>query len=222
MVTPTVFELKFDTDQPLAFRAGQFVSIVIPGAGPKGRDLRRAYSIASPPELRPLELCIKLVDGGPGTQYLYHLRPGEIFRAFAPYGDFTYKHRHGQHICFIATGTGVAPFRAIVYSDEYRANPAESAHCFFGVRSETEILYQDLFEKHPDIKWVPAISQPGGNWSGFKGRVTDYMKTLDKDFPWSKTEFYLCGNGAMITEVKAQLLEKGVAKESVHQEVYYR
>src|SRR3954452_25092690 len=103
MLTPTVFETTFETDKPLQFAAGQFASIVIPGAGPKGRDLRRAYSIASAPEGRPIELCVKIVEEGPGTQYLYRLREGDAFRAIAPYGDFVYEPHSGRHACFIAT-----------------------------------------------------------------------------------------------------------------------
>src|SRR3954468_16097009 len=109
MLTPTVFELTFDTNEPVEFQAGQFISIVIPGAGPKGRDLRRAYSIASAPEVRPVELCVKLVEDGPGTNYLYKLKEGDSFRGFAPYGDFTYEPKPGRHAMFIATGTGLAP-----------------------------------------------------------------------------------------------------------------
>src|SRR4051812_27482692 len=84
MLTPTVFETTFETETPLHFVAGQFVSVIIPGAGPKGRDLRRAYSVASPPQVGPIELCIKLVEEGPGTNYLSSLRTGGSFRIMAP------------------------------------------------------------------------------------------------------------------------------------------
>lgn len=57
---------------------------------------------------------------------------------------------------------------------------------------------------------------------GFKGRVTAYLRTLGSDYPWTKTQYFLCGNGAMIDEVKRLLAERGVAKESIHQEVYYK
>jgi NAD(P)H-flavin reductase len=222
MLTPTVFEIKFDTNQPLQFTAGQFISVIIPGAGPKGRDLRRAYSIASSPEAHPLELCVKLVDGGPGTQYLYRLREGDTFRGVAPYGDFVYEPKAGRHICFIATGTGIAPFRSIFLSEQYRKNPPASAHFFFGVRSEDELLYDDAFMNVPGLRFVQAVSQPTPAWKGFKGRVTDYIRNIGVDFPWQDTEYYLCGHGGMINEVKAFLSDKGVDKDSIHQEVYYK
>lgn len=222
MLTPTVFELCFETGQPIPFKAGQFISVVIPGAGPKGRDLRRAYSIASSPEIHPVELCVKIVEEGPGTTYLANLKAGDQFRGYAPYGDFVYEPMAGHHACFIATGTGIAPFRAMVLSEHYKAAPPVSATCLLGVRTESELLYLDELQKVAGLKWVPIVSQPEGKWTGFKGRVTDYLRRCGPDFPWLETQYYLCGNGSMITEVKTILADHGVAKESIHQEIYYK
>jgi ferredoxin-NADP reductase len=224
MLTPTVFEITFepeDGSQPFAFEAGQFVSVVIPGAGPKGRDLRRAYSIASAPQVRPIELCVKLVEEGPGTNYLYQLQPGDTFRGYAPYGDFTFEPKPGRRACFIATGTGIAPFRSMVFSEAYLAAPPASTYCLLGVSSEAELLYVSDFELGSHLQWVPTVSRPVGGWTGFRGRVTDWLRA-QQDFPWVETEYYLCGSGAMIDEVKQILAERGVAKECVHQEVYYK
>ncbi len=222
MMTPTVFEVTFDTEKPLSFVAGQFVSIVVPGAGPKGRDLRRAYSIASAPEIRPVELCIKIVEEGPGTQYLYRLRPGDAVKLWAPYGDFVYKPKPNRNICFVATGTGIAPFRAMLMSDAFKADPPKSTFCYFGVRSEEELVYLNFLDNYPDMRFVAAVSQASPSWTGYRGRVTHYLKTECKDLPWLETEYYLCGHGGMIAEVKAMLLEKGVAKDAIHQEIYYK
>ena len=221
MITPTVFELCFDTNQPLEFKAGQFISVVVPGAGPNGRDLRRAYSIASHPEKRPIELCVKLVEGGPGTNYLYKCLPGTTFKGFAPYGDFVYKPRPGRVPCFISTGTGIAPFRAMILSEAYQKAPPAKAYSIFGVREESEVLYQAELTGRPGLEQVTALSRPGADWKGFKGRVTDYMRSLGTEFPWLETDYYLCGNGEMITEIKALLTEKGVTKDAIHQEKYY-
>jgi CDP-4-dehydro-6-deoxyglucose reductase len=230
MVTPTVFELAFEPGEPVNpahhgekfhFQAGQFISIVIPGAGPKGRDLRRAYSIASCPEVRPVELCVKLVEEGPGTNYLYHLKPGETFKGYAPYGDFVYEPKHDRHICFVSTGTGVAPFRSMLESKHYNENKAKTVLCLLGVRTEDELLYHEHFVNHREVKWVPAVSKPTDKWKGFKGRVTDYLRSLDNHFPWTDCEFYLCGNGEMIKEVKALLAERKVEPAAIHMEKYY-
>ena len=222
MLTPTVFELAFETNNPITFLAGQFASIVIPGAGPKGRDLRRAYSIASSPEVRPIELCVKIFEDGPGTQYLNRLRPGDTFRAFAPYGDFVFRPKEGRNACFISTGTGIAPFRSMILSDYFQQNQPPRIYSMLGVRTEDELLYQELIPQFPDIQFINALSKAPDSWGGFKGRVTDYIRSLSPDFPWLETEYYLCGHGSMISEVKNFLWEKGITRESIHQEIYYK
>lgn len=221
MLTPTVFESTFETDKDLQFKAGQFISIVIPGAGPKGRDLRRAYSIASAPHVRPIELCVKIVEDGPGTQYLYRLRPGDTFRGVAPYGDFVYEPKANTRVLFIATGTGIAPFRSMVMSEEYRAKPPIEAQCLLGVRTESELLYQDAFNQTQGLQLINAVTQPSSAFQGYQGRVTDFLRSLPTHYPWTQTEYYLCGNGNMISEVKSILAEKGVLRDSIHQEKYY-
>src|SRR4051812_3915293 len=164
MLTPTVFETTFepkaaDGDILPDFRPGQFISIIVPGAGPKGRDLRHAYSIASEPKTRPIELCIKLVEGGPGTNYLYTLRPGDTFRGVAPYGDFVYKTPSSRHSCFISTGTGIAPFRSMVLSETFRKNPPLSATLMLGVRDEAELMYMEELGSLKGVRWVPCVSR---------------------------------------------------------------
>ena len=227
MITPTVFLLKFKPAEPISFSAGQFLSMVVPGAGPGGKDLRRAYSIASPPERDYIELCIKIVENGPGTTYLKNLKAGDQVRCFAPYGSFVYKPKENNsnhHVCFIATGTGISPFRSMLFSKVFQNSPPKSSYCLFGVSNENEVLFEKEFSQAPHLtKWVAAVSRPSTAWSGFKGRVTHYIRSLDAHFPWKNVDFYLCGNGAMIDEIKKILMEeKGVDKTQIHQEIYYK
>ncbi len=225
-LTPTVFELVFTGSEPLEFRAGQFISVIVPGAGPNGRDLRRAYSIASRPEEPNIELCIKLVEGGPGTNYLNGLKPGDSFRGLAPYGDFVYKPKPGRDVCWISTGTGIAPFRSMMDSKLFQEQRPSKTICFFGVRTVDEMLYAEEFrEKLGASNFISYISQakpdeklpPGLN----RGRITDGLRALGDAFPWTTTDFYMCGNGAMITEVTQILQERGVQKDAIHKEKYY-
>lgn len=223
MLTPSVFELSFKTENPIQFIAGQFISIIVPGAGPGGRDLRRAYSFASEPEKIPIiQLCIKIIEGGPGTTYLSKLRPGDSFYGIAPYGNFIYKARESKGSCFIATGTGIAPFRSIIQSKLYRSASQQKTVCLFGTRTQEDLFYTRFFENDPKVEFVTALSQPCAGWRGFKGRVTDYLRGLDSTWKWLEMDYYLCGHGEMIHEVKSILNSKGVSKDSIYQEVYYK
>jgi CDP-4-dehydro-6-deoxyglucose reductase len=221
-LTHDVIELYFESNPPFHFEPGQFISIFVPGAGPGGRDLRRAYSIASAPEKGMFELCVKLVEGGPGTQYLHSLKIGDSLKGMAPYGDFTYKTKHGKHVMFIATGTGIAPFRSMLLSKIFAENPPETATLLFGARKPHDLIYAEEMKSILIDRFVVTLSQPTEQWVGFKGRVTDWLRANESNIHWSETEFYLCGNGAMIDEVKQILHAHLVEKPMIHQEVYYK
>jgi len=227
-LTSDVIEFVFQSEPEFPFKPGQFISIVVPGCGPGGRDLRRAYSIASAPELTAdgrsvFELCVKLVEGGPGTTYLNELGIGESMTGMAPFGDFVYKPKSGKHAIFVATGTGIAPFRSMVLSKVYTENKPASARLLFGARAECDLLYtEELVKLLGPGSFIQALSRPAADWCGFKGRVTDWLRQNEGLIDWANTDFYLCGNGAMIDEVKQILAGKGVQKDSIHQEVYYK
>ena len=221
-LTPTVFELVFQAEPAFSFQAGQFISVVVPGAGPGGRNLRRAYSIASAPENPDVELCIKLVEGGPGTTYLNSLNVGDHFTGFAPSGFFTYKTPSERSVFFISTGTGIAPFRSMILSEAYRAAPPKNATLILGVTYAKELLYDSEMSAIPDLTWVKTLSRDTEPpESCLKGRLTQYFFGLDGSLNWQDADYYLCGNGAMIQEVTTFLTEKGVPKNQIHKEKYY-
>jgi ferredoxin-NADP reductase len=223
-VTHDVFELVLERPQGFSFRGGQYISIVVPGAGPGGRNLRRAYSIASPPESTQIELCIKTVPGGPGTTYLGSLRAGQALEAQGPFGSFYLEHDLALPSLFIGTGTGLAPLRSMVLSSDWKSSAPLAF--LLGVRSQRDIIYPELFSGahgtpffgHPHVKI--ALSRPEPGWDGFSGRVTHYVRKMEWD--WKNTHAYLCGSGDMLAEIKSFLLEeKGVSKEQIHTEKYY-
>ncbi|HTL12239.1 MAG TPA: hypothetical protein VL588_07115, partial [Bdellovibrionota bacterium] len=136
--------------------------------------------------------------------------------------DFLYHPpKDGRQVVFICTGTGIAPFRAMLLSDYFQEHAPEKAMIVYGARTDDEVLYQELFEAN-GVKVVNAISQPSPGWKGFKGRVTDYLRSLPTDWAWHSSDYYICGNGGMIAEVKRILTDgHGVASRHVHQEAYF-
>jgi ferredoxin-NADP reductase len=221
-LTSDVIELHFEPKTAFGFEPGQYISIVIPGRGPGGRDLRRAYSIASAPENPIIELCIKVVDG-PGTQYLNSLNVGDVIKGTAPFGDFVWETKPHRNAIMIATGTGIAPFRSMLLSEAYKSAPPLSCRLLFGARDTSDLLYTDeMHQLLTPSHFIQALSRPKGEWHHFKGRVTDWIRQCDNEVDFATTDFYLCGNGAMITEITTLLTEKGLGKESVFKEAYYK
>lgn len=223
-LTPTVVGIRFESSRRIRYEAGQFLSVAVPHPDGRSKPIRRAYSFAVPPEVAKEtghQLCIKVYEDGLGSNYMASLRPGNEFKAFAPYGDLIYEPRRGRGVCFISTGTGIAPFRAMLLSDRFREEPPVRVHCIFGARTADEIIYPGLFESM-GVETVCCVSRPEGDFRGFKGRVTDYLRSLPLDWPWQATEFYICGNGEMIADVRNVLRQgRNVPAEAIHQEVYF-
>jgi ferredoxin-NADP reductase len=121
------------------FKAGQFVQMFIP-TGDKIR--RTSYSIASPPhESAFFELCVTLVREGTSSPYLHALKEGDHIQAMGPLGVFTLPDPLPRDPVFIATGSGIAPFRSMIF-DLIQKNSPHTIYLIFGNRYEHEGMGQ--------------------------------------------------------------------------------
>lgn len=219
-LTHDVIELQLELQNDLQFIAGQYVSIKV--MDKPESPCFRAYSIASSPTLLPrLDLCLKVVEGGRATNWLNSLTEGNDLEFLGPIGHFVYKGEKERAI-FIATGTGLAPFRGII-EDELAKGNKRQIHLVFGVRHIKDIFYKELFEelaaKHPNFTFDLTLSRPeDDSWSGNQGRVTNLLEKLEID-P-ENTEAYICGLKDMIESVTSVLHSKGLPETQIHFEKY--
>ena len=95
------------------FVAGQWLSFKT--NKPDGEEITRAYSIASPPgEDNRLALCLNRVQDGFMSNFLCDMQEGEEISCQGPFGDFILRPPLRDTV-FIATGTGMAPFRSMLH-----------------------------------------------------------------------------------------------------------
>ncbi len=223
-LTHDVRELRLRVESPadFTFKAGQFVSFDV--LNPKtGRPVTRAYSIASPPSHIPtLTLLFNRVADGPGSTYLFGLKEGDHTQFKGPAGSFYLKDDPGRDLLFIATGTGIAPLRSMIYARlEQSRGDARPVTLYWGLRSQRDLYYQDeltdLATRHPRFSFVTTLSRPEEGWNGETGRVTKLVQ--DRLGPVDHLSVYLCGNGSMIKEVTALVGGKGLCP--IHKEKWY-
>lgn len=213
------FELKLDAGREIRFVAGQFVSVVLPK---EGKVIRRAYSIASPPEARDrLNLIIKLVQGGVVTNWFWSLKPGDRFKVHGPFGKFTLPEKIDFEPLFVATGTGIAPFRSMVRSLLVGGFKRKMS-LLFGARFDTMIPYHEEFlglaRANPNFTYLPTVSRPSPGWKGATGYVqTQVGKLLSNP---SAVRVYICGLNEMIQPVQEVCLKAGMPKAHVSYEKY--
>ena len=108
-LTPDVHHFEFEVPgiEQFAFTPGQFISVV---DHDNGKETMRAYSIASPRSGNRFALCLNRVPDGIEAPWLFDLKRGDEVDVREPLGCFTLRHP-GRRAVFVATGTGIAPFR---------------------------------------------------------------------------------------------------------------
>src|SRR3989338_616274 len=212
-LTPTVKNLHLSVPNDFNFTAGQFVSLVLPA---KEKEIRRSYSIASPPGLNHIELCVKKVDGGPGSTFLHNQKRGKKINVLGPAGKFVIGEKKDKDIVFISTGAGVAPFRSMI-NELLNSGHKNKIYLLTGFRYENEILYEKEFkqlaEKHKNFIYKTTITRPGEGYSGNVGRVQELIISSVEE---TDKRFFLCGLNAMIQDVKDFLFSIGVAEENIY------
>jgi CDP-4-dehydro-6-deoxyglucose reductase len=222
-IAPGTRHFEFEAiDWEAAFVPGQFLSVT----ATIGEDeITRAYSIASPPGGKRFAFCANLVEDGRLSPFLFHLKQGDEIGFKGPYGAFILR-RPVSDTIFVATGTGIAPFRSILLSQPGEF-PDRKFTLIFGVRHERGLLYHDewraLEKRLPNFDYRPTLTRPPESWAGRTGRVQRYvMEALGEHSPGEHrdVDVYICGLREMVDDVRAKLKENGLDRKRIIYEKY--
>jgi len=215
------FEFELPGTTELHFTPGQFISVV---ERVNGKEITRAYSIASPRGSNRFELCLNHVPGGLVSTYLFDLKPGDEVDLHEPLGYFTLRHPERRAV-FVATGTGIAPFRSMLLDHMPKTQPHITL--LFGVRYDHSLLYREEFERlereHPTFKFMPTVTRPSEQWRGLTGRVQAHLdEALAIRTPEERAnvDVYICGLKEMVDDVRRELKQRGFDRKQIIYEKY--
>ncbi len=161
-----------------------------------------------------IRLCIKLYPGSRTAAALFSLTIGATIDISPPKGTFLLR-TPDQPKLFVATGTGIAPLYALM-----EAAPEADKTLLFGVHSEADLIYLDSLSSLPKTRIIPVLSRSSSAWQGLKGRVTSHITQFTTPINGQKKEVYICGNPAMIQDVKSVLKTSGYPDPLVSWESY--
>lgn len=121
-------------------RPGQYCHLRLPG----GEDA--FFALASTPEERSLTFLIKAAVG-PGAQ-LVALTEGDPVELSPPTGPgFNVEAAEGRDLIFVATGTGIAPIRAVVETVLGRRHDFGDLVLYYGVRNAGYVAFEDALSR---------------------------------------------------------------------------
>jgi ferredoxin-NADP reductase/ferredoxin len=211
-----VLQLVSDRQNGVAFEfePGQFVELEIPELG-----LKRAYSIANTPNWDGrLEFLIRLQPNGQFSGYLQQsAQLGQRLQIEGPSGTFGVQGQSLNPRCFVAGGTGLAPFLSILHRMA-EWDEDHPTHLFLGVNNEQEIFCQQeltaLAQAIPQLQVEICVWKPSESWPGFRGTPAEALRAyLAKAV--SLPDVFLCGPPLLVEAATQVAIEAGVNPERI-------
>ncbi len=193
---------------------GQYIDVI----GAEG--LRRSYSIANAPRAdKQIELHIREVPDGVMSHYWFQrAKVNDLLRLHGPLGTFFLRDQAGKDLVLLATGTGIAPVKAILEGLVRLADEVQprSITIYWGGRHRDDLYWQA--PDFPRLRFVPVLSRADDAWHGARGHVQNVLLGDKPDLP--STLVYACGSDAMIHSAQSQLRAAGLPERQFHSDAF--
>lgn len=206
--------LRLPPTAALRALAGQYLNIV----GPDGA--RRSYSMANAPQPGALlEFFIRRVPDGALSDYWFgRAAPGDLLRIDGPRGSFYMRPSAGRHVVMLATGTGIAPLKAML--EQLSVTPGQvpaTLRLLWGGRTPADLFWAPDFPALP-LQFTPVLSRADACWAGARGHVQQVL--LASAGKLAHTDVYACGSPAMIFSARQALVAAGLPARQFHADAF--
>lgn len=198
-----------------------------------GKEVRRSYSLCSSPLIKePLRVAIKRVKDGAGSNYINdNLKKGDVLEVMTPMGNFhtELKSTNKKHYVLFAGGSGITPMMSIIKTTLI-AEPQSKLTLFYGNFNEDSTIFKkqldEIVASNPGrltlhyILEKPSNSSHPADLMGMltKDKVKEIIsKYLEKN---PVIEYFVCGPGPMMDNVKEVLENNNVNKNFIHIEYF--
>jgi CDP-4-dehydro-6-deoxyglucose reductase len=210
----THLTLEIPDIEALDYLPGQYMNVIMPDG------TTRSFSMASKPQANRIDCHIRRIEGGSFTsEVVMRLRPDDPLEVEVPLGSFHLRLQDYRRLLMVATGTGLAPIKAMLESlmDNSECPPVS---LYWGSRS-TDDLYlhkqiQTWAERLCDFNYVPVLSRADSAWAGRRGYVQDAVTADLSDL--AEYAIYLCGSPEMIASAKEAFFGRGASIDHVYSE----
>ncbi len=212
--TPTIKTFSIRPAEPIAFEAGQFVELTVPGVGEAPFTPSSSPSIADRME-------ITIVRVGRVTEALHELEPGASVGLRGPLGrPYPLDSFRGRDVVVVGGGCGVGPLRSLLFS--LIEHPERYGRILFryGARTPEDLVYREACARswgHEDVVDVlVTVDEGDGRWQGHVGMVTEILDEKCFGSDPSQRIAVMCGPPTMMHFATGKLLQEGYAAENVY------
>jgi benzoate/toluate 1,2-dioxygenase reductase component len=198
------------------FLPGQYVNVAVPG-----EMVTRPYSFTSAPGADMATFLIRNVPGGKMSAYLEaSAKTGDRLILNGPFGSF-YLRTPRRPILFLAGGTGIGPFLAMLEHLAARGGNDQPARLLYGVRDEADLVEVERIEalaaRIAKFTYSSCCSNPRSKHP-LTGHVTDHFGA--DALNGGNADVYVCGPPDMVESGRQHLAGLGLSRANVHFEKF--
>ncbi len=220
------FEIPAQQQPEYQFKQGQYITLKLMI---NGEELRRSYSICAAPHEKELRVAIKEVSGGKMSTFINReLKVGSQIDVMTPMGTFhsILSGSHKKNYVLFAGGSGITPMMSIIKSILY---VEKSSHItlIYANKNEASTIFKtqldQLAASHAALKLVYVYEQAATETPALQTGMISKDKSLAllENFGGvNADEYFICGPGPMMENVKESLEALKINKEKIHIEYF--
>lgn len=193
-------------------RPGQYCHLRVPGG------VSAFYALLSTPAERELAFLVKAA-GFPGSE-LAALGPGDAVEVSPPEGPgFDVDAARGRDVVFVATGTGIAPVRAVIEDVLRRREAFGTLTLYYGVRDVSFIALAEDLERWREagVEVRITFSREGSTEEGPRGYVQELILADRPDL--GNAALFAAGQAALLEDLAASVTDLGGTRDWILQNI---
>lgn len=220
------FEIPPQQQPEYQFKQGQYITLKL---NINGEEIRRSYSICAAPYEKELRVAIKEVKDGKASTFINReLKVGAQMEVMTPMGTFhsVLSGSHKKKYVLFAGGSGITPMMSIIKSILY-VEKESSITLIYANKNESSTIFKSELDKlattHAALKVVYVFETPQNSISDIQTGICTENKVLAllENFGGvNADEYFICGPGPMMDNVKNTLEKLKIAKEKTHIEYF--
>jgi NAD(P)H-flavin reductase len=212
--TPTIKTFTIRPEEPIAFEAGQFVELYVPGVG------EAPFTPSSSPRVTErMEITIMRV--GRVTDALHEMERGAVVGVRGPLGRaYPIEEFHDREILIAGGGCGVGPLRAFLLALIDEPDAFGRIIVRYGARSPEDVVFRDAaaggWGQGDALDVMLTVDAADPTWDGHVGVLPDILTEEHLDCDPDDGVAVMCGPPIMMRYTVEALLERGYRPENIY------
>ena len=212
--TPDIKTYTIRPDDPIPFKAGQFVELAVPGIG------EAPFTPSSSPKISE-RMEITIMRTGRVTDWLDTMKVGDEVGVRGPMGRaYPIEDLHGREILIVGGGCGVGPLRSLLLALVEDLDSYARIIVRYGARTPDSIVFRDAqmrgWDQGGALDVMLTVDEGNPGWDGHVGMITSIMTEDYLDCHADDGIAVMCGPPVMMKYGTETLLARGYRPENIY------